>query len=1443
MVAVIMAAAIATGGPAAADPAVDAAEAGHGRLAPLWQKYCHECHGGGVAEGDVDLVASAPLDRMRADVTLWQRVADMVATRQMPPPEAAQPTAAERAAMQEWLQAFLAAEARAHAGDPGRVVLRRLNNAEYTFTIRDLTGVESLDPAREFPADSGAGEGFTNTGQSLVMSPALVAKYLDAAKDVARHVVPLPDGVRFSAGTSRRDFADEAMERVRGFYRRFTRPLAASLAEKQTTVQQGITLDLGHDGFLPVEEYLAATCAVREAAGNTAGGDAAQSVINAIIDTVAGDRGLNAKYLGTLWRALSAGGTAGGSAGRAAEAPASDSAGDSLVLDGLRRRWTAATPADASAVAADVAAWQAAVWKFNSAGQIGRHLGRPDGPASWLEAVTPLAPRREFRMKLAPPPAGDVITLHLAATDAGDGTAGDVVVWENPRLVAEGRSDIPLCDLRRLVAVRQELAVQVAPTAAACLAAAAEAAEMERPATPEAMATIVAALAQKHGVDSRLLAGWLRALGIGAGEAGFDTLLDTKRDAVDGYAFVKAWAGEQDLLVAANASDDTVRVPGTIKPHGITVHPAQQRQVVVGWKSPVAGTVEIEATVQRAHIGCGNGVTWSLEAWRGGMRQRLAGGTLDNAKPAPTGKIGPVAVRRGDAISLAVGSRDGNHSCDTTAVDLTIRAGETTWDLSRDVSAELLAGNPHADAHGNDAVWHFASEPRAVSGDAGIPTGSLLARWQGAATPAERTELAAAVQRLLAADATEPDAAELKAGESAESTSAEPKKDSPDATLRRSLLSLGGLLLGGIAPEAAVGPPAAAIASPVVASPAVGADPAVFGRHPHGLPVAERDLCLGPPDAVAVSIPWSLAEGYEFVTVATLHPAANPEASVQPEVRLEPAAAAGLSPALPVVARKDTAAWRRFEKAFADVRDLFPRALCYARIVPVDEVVTLNIYYREDDQLRRLMLDDEQAAELDRLWDELLFVSQEPLELADAHEQLLGYTTQDRGDMTGPFAAMRPAIESRASAFRTRLRVAEPAQLDAIVALAGRAWRRPLVDREVGDLRDLYATLRGEGLPHEEALAMLLTRVLVAADFLYKTETPPPGAGQGPVPGAELAARLSYFLWSSLPDRELMEAAAAGRLDDAAGIAGQMRRMLRDPKARRLAEEFGTQWLHVHGFAAHDEKSAEAFPTFAALRGAMEEETVLFLADFFQNDRSILSLLDADHTFLNGDLARHYGIDGVAGDEWRRVDGVRRHGRGGILGLATTLATQSGASRTSPILRGNWTSEVLLGEKLPKPPKDVPQLADTVPAGLTERQLITLHSSNEACAKCHARIDPYGFALEQFDAIGRFRTHDAAGHPIDAATRLVDGTAIAGHEGLRDYLLTVRRDTFVRQFCRKLLGYALGRAVQLSDEPLLDEIQARVAANGHRVGTALEAIVTSRQFREIRGADAVEAGE
>lgn len=238
-----------------------------------------------------------------------------------------------------------------------------------------------------------------------------------------------------------------------------------------------------------------------------------------------------------------------------------------------------------------------------------------------------------------------------------------------------------------------------------------------------------------------------------------------------------------------------------------------------------------------------------------------------------------------------------------------------------------------------------------------------------------------------------------------------------------------------------------------------------------------------------------------------------------------------------------------------------------------------------------------------------------------------------------------------------------------------------------------------------------------------------------------------------------------------------------------------------------------------------------FFMDLFQTDGSVLSLLDADHSFVNGALAKHYGLE-VKGDDWQRVHGLHAKGRGGMLGFAATLAKQSGASRTSPILRGNWLSEVVLGDKLPRPPKDVPVLPEEAPAGLTERQLIERHSSDLQCAKCHQRIDPFGFALEGFDAIGRSRK-------ADTKAVLQDGTRFEGLDGLRTYLLTMRRDDFLRQFCRKLLGFALGRGVQLSDKPLIDTMMNQLKANDHRISAAIEPILQSSQFREVRGRDFV----
>jgi len=315
-------------------------------------------------------------------------------------------------------------------------------------------------------------------------------------------------------------------------------------------------------------------------------------------------------------------------------------------------------------------------------------------------------------------------------------------------------------------------------------------------------------------------------------------------------------------------------------------------------------------------------------------------------------------------------------------------------------------------------------------------------------------------------------------------------------------------------------------------------------------------------------MPASLVAGSELVTAAMIAADAGDEASVQVSVgagEFQPDVL--LRPELPLLAREGTAGWQRIERSFEGFRDLFPQALCYVRIVPVDEVVTLNVLYREDDQLRRLMLTEHECAELDRLWDQLLFVSAEPLKLAASLEQITEFATQDRPDLAIPFRQMKPAVDARAEAYRSRLMACQPLQLEALVSLAAEAFRRPLQTSEADDLRALHAMLLAEGLSHEEAMAMLVARVLVSPDFLYKLEVPPAGEAAHEVSGFELATRLSYFLWSSPPDPQLLALAADGTLSDDAVLAAETQRMLADAKTRRLAAEFGTHWLHVSGFA------------------------------------------------------------------------------------------------------------------------------------------------------------------------------------------------------------------------------------------------------------------------------------
>jgi hypothetical protein len=616
-------------------------------------------------------------------------------------------------------------------------------------------------------------------------------------------------------------------------------------------------------------------------------------------------------------------------------------------------------------------------------------------------------------------------------------------------------------------------------------------------------------------------------------------------------------------------------------------------------------------------------------------------------------------------------------------------------------------------------------------------------------------------------------------------------------------------------------------------------------------------LCVRAPSVLEVRLPAELAEGCELVATVMLDPPSGAEGSVQvAAVAGKAAQAAGLLPseakviveagqwtadnrkvsfAAPIIVNEGSAARKRIENAFDEFRNLFPAALCYTKIVPVDEVVTLTLYYREDDHLVRLMLDDAQRQKLDRLWDELHYISHDAVTLVDALEQLIQYATQDADPKV--FEPLREPFNQRAAAFRERLIETEPMHVEALVEFVSKAWRRPLSDAESLELRAFYGRLRKQQIPHEEAFRLTLARVLVSPAFLYKIETPGAAEAQAPVSDWELATRLSYFLWSTQPDEELRHVAAAGRLREPDVLLAQTRRMLRDPKTRRLATEFACQWLHIYNFDQLDEKSERHFPTFAGLRDDMYEESIRFFTYLFQNNGSVLDILNAEYTFLNEDLAKHYGVAGVSGPEWRRVDNAKEHSRGGILAQATTLATQSGASRTSPVLRGNWISEVLLGERLPRPPPGIPELPadEAATEGLTVRQLVEKHASDAKCAVCHRRIDPLGFSLEEFDAIGRRREKDLGNRPIGTRVKTIDGAEFEGLDGLRDYLLTARRDAFLRQFCKKLLGYALGRSVQLSDEPLLAEMQNSLEARNYQFFAAVETIVKSRQFREIRG--------
>ena len=365
--------------------------------------------------------------------------------------------------------------------------------------------------------------------------------------------------------------------------------------------------------------------------------------------------------------------------------------------------------------------------------------------------------------------------------------------------------------------------------------------------------------------------------------------------------------------------------------------------------------------------------------------------------------------------------------------------------------------------------------------------------------------------------------------------------------------------------------------------------------------------------------------------------------------------------------------------------------------------------------------------------------------------------------------------------------------------------------------------------------------MLVSPNFLFRIEKDPPGPTPAAIDDHALASRLSYFLWASMPDATLFALADAGRLSQPKVLEAQVMRMLADPKARALSEQFVGQWLGIRTLGSVAAPDPQKFPEFTpALREAMVAEPTEFFAGLVREDRSLLELLDSDYAWVNADLARHYGIPGVSGSTFTRVSLSDRR-RGGVTGMAAVLTQTSYPQRTSPVLRGKWLLEEVFGTPPPPPPPLVATLSpnDEKSEGLTFRQRLEKHRKDPNCAACHARLDPLGFALENFDPIGRWRTQ-VSGEWVDASGELPGGVVIVGPEALKQVLLE-RKQLFVRHLTEKMLAYALGRGVEYYDSPAVKQIAEAVASDGHRAPRLILEIVRSAPFRLRRGGEFQEA--
>ncbi len=572
-------------------------------------------------------------------------------------------------------------------------------------------------------------------------------------------------------------------------------------------------------------------------------------------------------------------------------------------------------------------------------------------------------------------------------------------------------------------------------------------------------------------------------------------------------------------------------------------------------------------------------------------------------------------------------------------------------------------------------------------------------------------------------------------------------------------------------------------------------------------------------------------------------------------------------------------------------------------------------FFRDDAPLCALVLDDVQKARLDRMWQELDFISNvpdrqfrqfvwfergEPPSFMQSAE-FNGFRPEDddltsearikqlaalytakavKGGVTGAgLQAVKDyfvGINANIRAVEATRKTTEPRQLQALMDFATRAYRRPLTVAEQDDLLAFYKSLRTQKLDQNEAIRDAVVSVLMAPNFCYRIDlveaggpgrpvaaeesaprsnvhlaaarlpensspgTPALRPGSAPLSDYALASRLSYFLWSSMPDLELMAHAAIGDLHRPEVITAQARRMLKNPRIQNFATEFGGNWLDFRRFEETNTVDRATFPAFTNdLREAMFQEPVRFLTNLVQADAPVLDLVYGNYTFVNPLLAKHYGMPVPAGtpaESWVRVDGADQYGRGGLLPMAAFLTKFAPGLRTSPVKRGHWVVTKILGEVIPSPPPNVPVLpTDEKKLGdLTLAQALARHHTDPNCAGCHVKFDSFGLVFEGYGPVGERRAKDLADRPVQINATFPDGTNETGLAGLRDYLHTKVQGEFVENLCRKLAAYGLGRTLRLSDDSLIDSMKAGLAAHQDHFSALVECLVTSPQFLNKR---------